>query len=181
MEAPMRIENRQRLLVLLSAAAIALLVADKIIITPLIAGWKERSDRIGELKKSITRGVLVLQRDTRIRQRWDSMHNSTLPEDLSEAENEVLKAFERWSADSSLSISSIKPQWKRTADDFMTLEYRADAFGTMSSLVRFLHNVEKDPLALRVESVEITSRDDTGQMLALSLQVSGLLLNPPAQ
>ena len=48
----------------------------------------------------------------------------------------------------------------------------------MSALTRFLYEVEKDPLALRVESVEITSRDNDGQQLSLALQVSGLLLNP---
>jgi hypothetical protein len=41
--------------------------------------------------------------------------------------------------------------------------------------------VEKDPLALKVETIEITSRDDNGQQLALALQVSGLLLNQPTQ
>lgn len=177
----MKIENRQRLLVFLAIGAVALLVADKLILSPLIAGWKDRADRIVELKKSIAKGNLILQRDARIRERWDGMRNSTLPEDVSEAENEVLKAFERWSADSSISISSIKPQWKRSADEYMTLECRADAFGSMSALVRFLYNVEKDPLALRVEAVEITSRDDSGQQLALALQVSGLQLNPQAQ
>ena len=74
----MRIENRQRLLVILAAAAVALLVADKVIITPLIAGWKERADRIAELKKSIAKGVLVLQRDARIRQRWGAKRGSAV-------------------------------------------------------------------------------------------------------
>src|SRR5262249_49455941 len=119
--------------------------------------------------------------ETQIRERWESMRTNTLPENTSEAENEVLRAFDRWSEDSRISISSIKPQWKRAGDDYLTVEYRADALGSMQALARLLYNVEKDPLALKVESVEITSRDDRGQQLSLALQVSGLLLNPQVQ
>jgi len=43
----------------------------------------------------------------------------------------VLRAFDRWSQDSRISISSIKPQWKQAADDYMTYECRADAFESM--------------------------------------------------
>ena len=97
---------------------------------------------------------------------------------VSAAENQVLKAFDRWSQDGRISISSIKPQWKRNSDDYMTLECRADAFGSIQALTRFLFEVEKDPLALKVEAIEITARDNDGQQLSLGLQVSGLLLNP---
>jgi hypothetical protein len=181
MEVPMKIENRQRLLTILAAVGIGLLVADKLVVNPLVQGWKERSARIEELKKSINQGVLVMQRESRISERWESMRTNTLPDNVSEAENEVLRAFERWSDDSRISISSIKPQWKRAGDDYVTLECRADALGSMQALARFLYNVEKDPLALKVEAVEISSRDDNGRQLSLGLQVSGLLLNTQVQ
>ena len=63
----------------------------------------------------------------------------------------------------------------------MTFECRVDASGTLPALTRFLYEVEQDPLALKVESVEITSRDNNGQQLSLALQVSGLMLEPPPQ
>ena len=88
----------------------------------------------------------------------------------------MLKSFDRWSQDSRISITSIKPQWKGNTDDYVTLECRVDAYGSLSTLARFLYDIEKDPLALKVDSVEITSRTDDGQQLALGLQVSGLLL-----
>ena len=116
-------------------------------------------------------------REQTIRRRWDSMRTNTLPEEVSAAENEVLQAFERWSQDSHISISGIKPQWKQAGDDYVTLECHADAFGTMEALTRFLYQVEKDPLALKLESVEITAKDNDGQQLALGLQVSGLRLS----
>jgi len=177
----MQIKNRQHLLVIVAAAGAAILLGDKLVLTPLTARWKERSRQITELTKRVNQGSLILAREQTIRDRWDQMRTNTLPEEVSAAENEVLRAFERWSQESRISISSIKPQWKRAGDDYMTLECRADAFGSIQALTRFLYEVEKDPLALRVEAVEITSRDNDGQQLGLGLQVSGLLLGVEAE
>ena len=174
----MKIKNRQQMFAFVAIAAVGLLVADKLVLTPLIAGWKERAEGIDELRKSLSKGELLIERGDRIRERWEMMRTNTLPEDISGSENLLLKAFERWSDNTSISISGIKPQWKRVSEDYMTLECRADAFGSMQALTQFLYNVEKDPLALRVESVEITPRDENGRQLSLALQVSGLLLNP---
>lgn len=177
----MEIKNRQQLLVILAAVVAALLIGDKLVLSPLMAGWQARSKQIAELTKQVKQGSLLVSRDSVIRDRWDQMRRSTLPEDVSAAENEVLRAFERWSQESRISISSITPQWKRAGDDFMTLDCRADAFGSIQALTRFLYEVEKDPLALRVEAVEITARDNDGQQLAIGLQVSGLQLGVVAE
>jgi hypothetical protein len=176
----MKIKNRQQVLAVAAALGVALLVSDRLVITPLTRAWKERATRIADLKKSVSQGALLLQREQTIRRRWDSMKTNTLPDDVSAAENGVLKAFDRWSQESRISVTSIKNQWKRTDDEYMTLECRADAFGSIQALTRFLFQMEKDPLALKVEAVEITSRDNEGQQLSLALQVSGLVLHPQA-
>ena len=58
-----------------------------------------------------------------------------------------------------------KPQWRRDSDDYMTFECRIDAVGSMSTLTRFLYEVEKDPLALKVDSMDITARDNESRSL----------------
>jgi hypothetical protein len=172
----MTIKNRQQVLAFLAIGAIALLVADRFVLTPLIKSWKDRSARVADLKKSISQGALLLEREETIRERWSVMSTNTLPENVSSAENTVLKAFDRWSQESRISITSLKPQWRQNEDDYMTLECRADAFGSIEAVTRFLHEVEIDPLALKIESVELAARDKEGQQLALGLQISALLL-----
>jgi hypothetical protein len=44
-------------------------------------------------------------------------------------------------------------------------------------LSQFLYDVEKDPMALKLDSVELSAHDTTGQQLTLGLQISGLVLN----
>jgi Tfp pilus assembly protein PilO len=173
----MNIKNRQHVLAVVAIVAVALLAGDKFVLSPLTQSWKERTAKIADLRKSVSQGAQVVLREQLIRSRWEHMRTNMLPNNASVAENEVLRAFERWSQDSHISVTAIKPQWKRTADDYMTLECRADAFGNMQAVTRFLYEVEKDPLALKVEAVEITTRDNDGQQLSLGLQVSGVLLS----
>ena len=164
------------MLVLVAGLGLALLLGDRLVLSPLARAWKERSERITRLRTDIAQGSLLLDREQTIRERWDSMRTNTLPENISMAESEVLQAFEHWSQISQINIANFKPQWKETDENYITLECRADAFGSIDALTRFLYNVERDPLALRIEAVEIAARDNNGAQLSLGLQVSGVTL-----
>ena len=177
----MKIKNRQQLLAILAISGIALLGLDKLVIDPLTKSWKARTDRIIELKKNISQGAVLLDREQIIHNRWESMRTNSLPNNTSAAENLMFRAFDRWTQASRITMAGIKPQWKRSDENYMTYECRADAIGDMASITRFLFELEKDPMALKVESVEISSRDNNGRQLSLGVQVSGLLLNPLAE
>lgn len=169
--------QRERLLIIVAAVSVLLLGLNTFVLNPLVRTWKARAVRMGELRASLQKSAVLLDREGMIRERWTQMKSQALPGNVSVAENEVLKAVDRWAQESKISFTSLKPQWKRNADDYMALECRADAFGSMQAVTRFLYNMERDPLALRVEDVEITARDTTGQQLSLAVKVSGLLLD----
>ena len=170
---------RQQLLLLLAGLAVALLVSDRLLFTPLAAAWKDRAARMADLRESLAQGEMLVQREESIRERWEAMRARTLPGTASAAENELLKAFERWSRDSRISISAIKPQWREGDDEnYLNLECRAEGFGSMETVARFLYEVESDSLPIKIESVEIAARDPQGRVLTLGLQVSGLVLRP---
>ena len=174
----MQIKNRQQLLIIVAGAAIGLLVADSLVLSPLIASWKARSAKITALRKQVDDGEKLLKRADALTSRWSNMQTNALPNNNSEAEQKVLGSFDKWSQDARISVNSITPQWKSERDDeYRTLECRVDAAGTVGTLAKFLFNVERDAMALKIESVEITSRDKDGQNLSLGLQISGLVLN----
>lgn len=177
----MKINNRQQLLVIVAGIAVALLIGDRIVLRGLTATWKERSTRLVDLRKKVNDGQSLLRREDGLRSRWDSMRSNTLPANNSLAEQQLLKAFDRWSQDSGVSLLSISPQSKAEGDDYMTLECRVEASGNLSSLSQFLFDIEKDPMALKLQGVELTSRDNDGQQMALGLQVSGLVLTPQSK
>jgi len=173
----MNLDNRQRFLTYLAATAIALWAVDTLVVAPLTRAWKERSERITQLRTQVNQGQALIGRRDSIRSRWDSMRTNTLPKEVSTAENQVLQAFYRWSSESGITISSVKPQWKNSGEDYATFECRVDASGPLSTVTKFIYDVERDPLALKVESIELSAKDNEGQQIVLGLLVSGLQLN----
>lgn len=173
----MTFQNRQQLLAIIAIAVVSLLAADRMILTPLLNSWTARSDRLGDLRKSVNQGELLLDREAAIRERWNSMRTNSLASDASTAENQLLKAFDRWAQESRVSVHSVKPQAKPAKDGSATVECRVDAAGPLSSLTRLLYSIEADPMALKLDAVELTSRDDRGEQLSLGLLVNGLMSN----
>jgi len=175
-----KIKNRQQLLTVAAIIVVALFAADKLLITPLGHVWSERSKQISTLRKKVEEGRQLIRRDDSLRSRWSQMRTNTLPNSESLAEQQLLKALDRWAQDSRISMTSFGHQLKHDSEDFMTVQCRVEASGTMERVSQFLYDIEKDPMALRLETVEISSRDNEGQQLSLGLQISGLVLTPPA-
>ena len=150
-------------------------------LSPLLKAWSGRATRIAELRKQIAQGKMLVQREQSIRSRWQQMSRNTLPSNTSAAEQQVFKAIDLWAQNSGVAISAITPQWKHDSDDYMTFECRVDAAGDLGKLSRFLYSVERDPMALKLELVELGARDKEGQQLSLGLQLSGLVLTPQKQ
>jgi Tfp pilus assembly protein PilO len=173
-----KIGNRQQLLVAAAIGGIALLITDRLVFTPLTNLWKDSSAKITDLRKQVEDGTSLIQREQAIRRRWQEMQKNTLPNNASLAEQQILKAFDTWSRESRATVMSITPQWKHDSDDYMTLECRVDASGDLETLSRFLYDIEKDPVALKLQSLELSSHSDNGQQMTLALQVSGLVLTP---
>jgi Tfp pilus assembly protein PilO len=175
----MNLTKRQQILAILTIALVGLYVADKLVFSPLTRSWQARSERIAKLKEQVRDGTETVKRETALREQWDRMRTNTLTSVKSEAESQMLKAFERWSRDGGVSVSSIRPQWKEAEDDYKTLECRADVGGNLSAIAHFLYLVERDPLGVKVDSLELSARNNEGSQLSLVIQVSGLLINPP--
>jgi len=175
----LNLPNRQRALVIGAGAMIALYLLDSIVFTPLTKLWQAHAAEIIKLQKDVARGRSAIARAAQTERVWKEMQDNALPKDPAQSEQDLLSAFDRWGRANNIEISSIRPQWKRGATDrYSLLECRVDATGTIPTVTRFIYELEHSPLALRVDSVELTARDDYGSKLTLGLIVSGLRLSP---
>lgn len=173
----MEYRSRERLLVLVAVLCVGGFLADKVLITPLFSMWKERSKRITELKQDLKNGKDLVDREEGMKKRWRNMLDSSLPNDTAEAEEQVLGAMSRWTQESRISVNSLKPRWIEDDDEmFKKIECRVTAEGGIMGFARFLYELERDPLALRVEEIELTSSEDDGRALVLGVRFTGLIL-----
>jgi len=173
-----QIKDRQKLLIILTVSVVALFAADQLVRAPLMSAWNARATRISALRNQVSRGRMLMQRERGLRNHWQEMQRKALTNNMSAAEQQVFRAIDGWAQDTGVIVNAITPQWKHDSDDYITYECRVDATGDINRLSRFLYHVEREPLALRLEAVELGARDKEGQQLSLGLQLNGLVLNP---
>ena len=177
----MQIKDRQKFLVIVTIVAVGLFAADELVRAPLMSAWSARAAKITALRNQVSRGRMLVQRERGIRNHWAEMQQKALTNNLSAAEQQVFRAIDSWAQETGVTVSAVTPQWKHDSDDYVTYQCRVDAAGDISRLSRFLYRAEREPLALKMEAVELSARDKEGQQLSLALQLNGLVLNPPSK
>jgi Tfp pilus assembly protein PilO len=175
----MKIENRQHVLLVVTLSLLGLYAANLLVYGPMVKWWDARQSRIKELRQEVKDGKSLIRRESYIRNDWANMRTNALPNDPSQAEQQLLRAFNGWASDSGVNVSSVTPQWQNNQDDYSTLDCRVEASGGLSTLSRFIYEIESDPMALQLASIELTASDDKGQQLTLGLDVNGLALISP--
>jgi Tfp pilus assembly protein PilO len=175
----MKIENRQQFLVLLTAAAFALLIGNSLVLGPLANLWTSRSNDITKLRNRVQEGNKLIKRADAVTNQWNNMRANALPPNTSLAAQQVINALDNWSRASGAEVSSIMPQWKNDSTNYMTYNCHVQANGNMGTLSQFIYQIEKGPMALKLDSVQLDAHDDLGQQLTLDLQISGLALILP--
>ena len=178
-----KIENRQKFLLIIAAVALGLFIGNSVIYEPLKQSWLDRAKHIAELKQNVARDKSLLRKRTEILARWDRMQTNVLPVNPSQAGSAILKAKDRWVGNSGVSLDGFSPQLKQDTTDqdstnvVTTWECRTDASGNMRSLLNFLWAVESDPMGVRLEDIEISAKDNAGEELTLGLTLSALVLD----
>ena len=173
--------QRQRLLMIVTLAAVGLYLADLIVFTPLGRLWSERSARITTLRRQVSEGRALIQREPGLRDRWNHLRTNALPAEPSQAEQRLLRACDDWARSSGAQIVDRMPQWKGDEAAYQILRCRLETSGSLSSLTQFLQRMEEGPLAVKLDSLQLMSRDPAGRQMTLGLQLNGLVLTPPAK
>jgi hypothetical protein len=177
----MESKNREKMLLIIVAVCIGLYVVNYVIISPLIAAWHARQVKINDLRDNIQTGDLIVKSAASIDEQWDRMRTNTLSTNATVQESQLYKAFQAWSTTSKVVLVSQKATSKSADENdtsYANEEWHADVTGSLEQIVNFLYSVETGPPGLKVDSVELSARDERGTQLALGLTVSGLILTP---
>ncbi|HEX8295662.1 MAG TPA: hypothetical protein VF593_05145 [Chthoniobacteraceae bacterium] len=165
-------KKRETFLKIAVGAVVGLFLLDWLIISPAVEGWKEQSERLALLRKDVTRGRALLEREQSLRGRWSEMQRTDLAEDGSAAESDAYKAIGRWGLNSKVSFTSLITDWRTHEDGYDTFECRAVVTGDQAGFGRLLYEIEADPLPAKVEESELSTRDAQGRQLGLTVKFS---------
>jgi hypothetical protein len=167
-------KNREKMLLIAVGVCVALWVLNYVVITPVFHAWKTRQAKITDLRDTIKDGRTIQGSAKSIEDQWEHMRTNTLSTNATHQEDQLYKAFQTWSTSSGVVLVGQKPQPKDSDDpEYANEELHVDVTGTLNQIFNFLYCVEAGPLGLKVDSIELSTRDDRGQQLAL-----GLILTP---
>lgn len=168
--------DRKRLLLLASGLVLAIFVGDRFILSPMLSAWKERSEKIGELKTSIDSGEKLIDRAETLERRWDEINETALPAgDAAAAESALLNAVNDQGKSAGLNMTALKPHWVEDDDLGSRLEIRVSAEGSLGQISRFIYNMKNCGTPVRIEDIELRARDDHGATISVEARLSGLI------
>ncbi len=180
--------NRQSKLLILAVLVLAALAGDRLILTPQLKAWDERTERIAQLELDLVKGQTLLERREQLEERWEDFQSRALPIAQPSAEDLIFDSVEDWARDAGLDEVSIKPRpVKIEFEDVKSfgeeevypgLEFNASWTGSLDDIAYFLWLMESDPLALRVDEVEITPRDKSMSNITVNIRFDGLMIAP---
>ncbi|MDE2641420.1 MAG: hypothetical protein OSB55_01535 [Verrucomicrobiota bacterium] len=186
--------KREKLLLVFVLLAVAILAGDRLVLGPLVNSWQTRAAKIIELERNVGNGKDLLPRGKSNTKTWERYWRDNLNNTNSVAEDEVLRAIENWTGDSGILLTSVKPQWQNHEYEFLgkeiaenktysykTYDVRLVAEGTMQEAVEFVHAIESDELPLKIEQLELLSREKTGKLISVSVHFTGLQLGEALQ
>jgi Tfp pilus assembly protein PilO len=168
--------SRELTLKLAALACIAVLLGDRLVLTPMIRAWDVRTRRLRDLELTVGKGKALLAQEQHWRDRWAEEQRKLLPAGASEAEGTVVQALHRWARESGLRLTSVRPRGNQDVTRSQSLEIQAAATGSMGALARFLYAVETAPMALAVEDLELSAGKQGGENLTASFRLTGLVL-----
>jgi hypothetical protein len=172
----MKVENRQQLLIVLTAIAVALFIGNTVIFEPLAKWWSSRSDQVRAYKVKVQDGKAMIQREAIITNRWNGMRANALTNNPSAAAQQVINALDNWATSSGAEVNSILPQWNKDSTNYMTYNCHVQASGTLGALSQFIYQIEKGPMAMKINTMELSAHDEFGRNFQLDLQISSLAL-----
>ena len=173
-------KERQKILIIAVVVIVALLIGNTVVYGPLVAAWTARQKEIANLQDAVRQDKALLHQKPRIMDRWQHMQDNSLTNDQSTATSALLKAIDRWSQNSGVAVENIQPQVRVDPSEnpdvmITTIECRADASGSMNSLLTFLRAINTEKMGIKLDNVELNAKDNYGQQLTMGLTISALL------
>ncbi len=167
-------KNRERLLVYAAGTCLALLLADRVVLSPVLATWDERAEAIREFRASLAQGATLLDQEARWLRWRDEAQARLLPAAPAEAESQLLTRVDGWARQASLRLTSLRPRWKDLGGGKTRLELQVTGTGSMNAVAGFVNSLETVPVAVAIEQLELRPARQDSTELTLDLRISGL-------
>lgn len=170
----MTLSRRETLIAVVAVLAVALLVADRYVITPMMESGADLEDQRRQLMGEMMNARRLFERQRLMARRWQEMKTGGLASEPADAEGRILQAVRNWAEEAGLGLSSVKPERGEGKAGVGEITVVAAGTGNMRAVARFLWHTETTALPLRVRELQLGARTEGQDDLSLQLKLSTL-------
>lgn len=176
----MTLSKRERLVGIITAAALAVLALDRFILDPLMTSASELEAQTAQAQQDLGRADRLFVSSGRLKSQWSKLGGDRLAPDASAAESQVLHSVRDWAQEAGLSLSSLKPERTEREHGLGKVTVRATGTGGMAQVSRFLWHAQTAEIPVRLTDVQITSRKEGTDDLSVQLGIATVFNVPDA-
>jgi hypothetical protein len=179
--------KRERYIGIATIAVVGILALDRLVVTPLIDRKSDLDTRLSSARDDMDAANRLFATSRRLQRDWRDMTGAALrnPNDHklksteSDAESQILNSIGEWAQYSGFNVQTTKRERTEKEKDFVKLTYRVTATATMRQVGEFLWRIQTTPVPVRVTDIQMNSRKDGTDDLAVQLGIATIYLPPP--
>ncbi len=169
----MVLSKRERTIVLAAVGAVALLVLDQLVLSPVLTQLDQLSTDKTTYTGKLDDAAMLFRNQKAKEARWNQMIADGLKSDAADAEDTLDHAVYEWAQASGLSLKSCTPERTMQRDRSEVVLYVVGT-GNMGAVAHFLYRAQTSKLPVQPEDVEIGSRREATDDLNVTLHLSAL-------
>jgi len=170
----MVLSKRESIIFWAALSVVALLVLDKIVITPALARLDDVSKRKGELELEVHEMSELMRQRKTMSERWRSMLDTGLTDSPSAAESQVFHSLEAWSSRCRIELTAIDPERATAVEGLQEVSFNIAGKGALESVGEFLWLLEQTDMPVKITSLTLGSTNASGREMTLTLKISVL-------
>lgn len=168
----MNLSRREKIIGLVTGIVLGALVLDQLVVSPLLERLDNAVTMIQQHQEDLQKAESTFTSDLAARKRWKQMVGNGFKTDASAAEGQLLDRVRDAAQRSGISVQSFKPERSEKVSGFYRITIRVTATGNTSQAARFLYLLQTSTIPLKVMDLQISSRKDGTDDLAIQMGVA---------
>jgi hypothetical protein len=171
--------QRERYFAIAAGISVGLLLLNYVVINPYLEKREKVTIDRNAAQAELTKANLLFERQKKLQAAWKALtEGGSLKNDVGAASFQVQTLLQQWVAESKMNLNSLSEQ-RRTADDkFVQIGVQCTATGSMAALTRLLWRIERAPVLLRINGIEIKPKKEGVDLLQVTMTISTLSIDP---
>ena len=174
----MALTPRERWIAIGLSVAVGAYALDAVLLSPLTERLAVADKAVDDDTLALTEANGLFTNQNLANRRWRELTGTTLKSDFSAAESQLLNRVGELAQAAGLTLDSLKPERNERQKDFQRMTYRAATTGNMRQTSRFLDSLRTADIPLRVTDVQISSRRDGTDDLAMQAGIATIHVLP---